>query len=64
MKRLTPEQWLQSRAPLGLTFPAPPDDVVETRWRARFDDWYIKTPCGWYWFDARANQWKSMRGEP
>ncbi len=33
--------------------PPAPGDVVDMRWKARTDDWYVKTEAGWYWLRGK-----------
>lgn len=45
--------------------PAVDDEVLDMRWIARQDDWWLRTKRGWFWFDRRANAWKfSPIGDP
>lgn len=43
--------------------PPAPEHVLDARWIARNDDWYIETKAGWYWL--RSGAWvKAPNGPP
>jgi len=37
----------------------PEDEILDVRWKARFNDWYVRTEAGWFWYDHGERGWKA-----
>ena len=37
--------------------PPPPGEVIDARWVAARDDWYVQTAEGWYWLRPESRTW-------